>query len=125
MTNERERNQQDHRYDCNRSSSNSWRPRRLLESVYEEALAYEPKQSGCEVKRQTQTHIHYKDVTLSTPLRINFVVNDLVIVESKAVSQYNAISATRVPTYLRLRNLMLGRLINFDEHLVKMAFIMS
>ena len=91
----------------------------LLESVYEEALAYELKQFGCEVRRQAPSPIQYKEVTLATPLRIDLLVNDLVIIECKAVAQYNAIFATQVLTYLRLRNLKLGMVINFGEKLVK------
>ena len=68
----------------------------LLESVYEEALSYKLKQAGCGVQRQAQTPILYKDVTLATPLRIDLLVNELVIVECKAVSQYNPIFATQV-----------------------------
>ena len=60
----------------------------LLESVYEEALSYELKLAGCTVQRQAQTPILYKDVTLATPLRIDLLINDLVVVECKAVSQY-------------------------------------
>ena len=91
----------------------------LLESVYEEALAYELRQAGCDVKRQVQSPIHYKDVFLATPLKIDLLVNDLIIVECKAVAQYNSIFATQVLTYLRLRNLKLGIVINFGEKLVK------
>ena len=91
----------------------------LLESVYEEALAHELKQAGCSIQRQAPTPIYYKDVTLSTPLRLDLLVNDLVIIECKAVNQYNAIFETQVLTYLRLRNLKLGLVINFGEKLVK------
>ncbi|MCD0462965.1 GxxExxY protein [Roseiconus lacunae] len=91
----------------------------LLESVYEEALAYELTQQGCNVRRQVPSPIQYKDVTLATPLKIDLLVNDLVIVECKAVTQYNAIFATQLLTYLRLKNLKLGLVINFGERLVK------
>lgn len=91
----------------------------LLESVYEEALAYELRQSGCDVCRQVQSAITYKDVKLATPLRIDLLVNEIVIVECKAVAQYNPIFATQVLTYLRLRNLKLGLVVNFGEKLVK------
>jgi GxxExxY protein len=87
--------------------------------VYEEALAYELIQTGCKVKRQAQTPIQYKNVTLATPLRIDLLVNDLVIIECKAISNYHPIFATQVLTYLRLRNLKLGMVINFGEKLVK------
>ncbi|EMI57318.1 hypothetical protein RSSM_01159 [Rhodopirellula sallentina SM41] len=91
----------------------------LLESVYEEALAYELPQHGCNVRRQVPSPIQYKDVTLATPLKIDLIVNDLVIVECKAVTQYNPIFATQLLTYLRLRKLKLGLVINFGKKLVK------
>ncbi len=91
----------------------------LLEAVYEEALAYELAQQGCNVRRQVPTPIQYKDVTLATPLKIDVLVNDLVIVECKAVTQYNPIFASQLLTYLRLKNLKLGLVINFGERLVK------
>lgn len=91
----------------------------LLESVYEEALAYELTQTGCDVRRQAPSPIRYKDVTLATPLKIDLLVDGLVIVECKAVNQYNPIFATQLLTYLRLKNLKLGLVINFGEKLVK------
>ena len=91
----------------------------LLESVYEEALTYELTQACCNVRRQIPSPIQYKNVTLGTPLKIDLLVNDLVIVECKAVTQYNKIFETQTLTYLRLRNLKLGLVINFGEQVVK------
>jgi GxxExxY protein len=91
----------------------------LLESVYEEALVWELRQVGCRVERQVQTPILYKSVTLSTPLRIDLLINSLVIVECKAVSMYLELFEIQTLTYLRLRNLRLGLVINFGERLVK------
>jgi GxxExxY protein len=91
----------------------------LLESVYEEALVGELRQVGCRVERQVQTPILYKSVTLSTPLRIDLLVNSVVIVECKAVSMYLELFEIQTLTYLRLRNLRLGLVINFGERLVK------
>jgi GxxExxY protein len=91
----------------------------LLESVYEEALVWELRQVGCRVERQVQTPIPYKSVTLSTPLRIDLLVNSVVIVECKAVSMYLELFEIQTLTYLRLRNLRLGLVINFGERLVK------
>ena len=91
----------------------------LLESVYEEALVWELRQVGCRVERQVQTPILYKSVTLSTPLRIDLLVNSVVIVECKAVSMYLELFEIQTLTYLRLRNLRLGLVINFGERLVK------
>ena len=91
----------------------------LLESVYEEALVWELRQVGCRVERQVQTPILYKSVMLSTPLRIDLLVNSLVIVECKAVSIYLELFEIQTLTYLRLRNLRLGLVINFGDRLVK------
>ena len=91
----------------------------LLESVYEEALVWELRQVGCRVERQVQTPILYKSLTLSTPLRIDLLVNSVVIVECKAVSMYLELFEIQTLTYLRLRNLRLGLVINFGERLVK------
>jgi GxxExxY protein len=91
----------------------------LLESVYEEALVWELRQVGCRVERQIQTPILYKSVTLSTPLRIDLLINSLVIVECKAVSMYLELFEIQTLTYLRLRKLRLGLVINFGDRLVK------
>ena len=91
----------------------------LLESVYEEALVWELRQVGCRVERQVQTPILYKSVMLSTPLRIDLLVNSLVIVECKAVSIYLELFEIQTLTYLRLRNLRLGLVINFGDRLAK------
>ena len=91
----------------------------LLESVYEEALTWELSQAGLVVRRQLELPIHYKDHLLATPLRLDLLVHDLVIVECKATSKYNDVFEAQVLTYLRLMNLKLGLVINFGERFVK------
>jgi GxxExxY protein len=91
----------------------------LLESVYEEALAWELQQRGLTVERQKPISLVYKGQTLSTPLRLDLLLNDLVIVECKATTQYNPIFEAQLLTYLRLTELKLGLVINFGERLVK------
>ena len=91
----------------------------LLESVYEEALVWELQNSGLDVKRQVCVPITYKGSQLATPLRIDLLVDDLVIVENKATTQYNPIFEAQTLTYLRLMNLRLGLVINFGEKYVK------
>jgi len=87
----------------------------LLEGVYEEALAWELTSRGLTVERQKVVPIVYKGHTLTTPLRLDLLVNDKVIVECKATTQYNDIFETQVLTYLRLTDLRLGLVINFGE----------
>jgi len=91
----------------------------LLESVYEEALVWELEQRGLSVKRQVHLPIPYKGRILASPLRIDVIVDGLVIVEGKAVAQYNAIFEAQTLTYLRLTGMKLGLVINFGERVVK------
>lgn len=91
----------------------------LLESVYEEALAWEIQQRRLDVKRQVSVPIPYKGKMLGTPLRIDLLVEDKVIIECKATTQYNVIFEVQLLTYLRLTHLRLGLVINFGEKLVK------
>ena len=91
----------------------------LLESVYEEALVWELTQRGLSVKRQDPLPIIYKGHKLATPLKIDVMVNELVIIECKAAMQYNSIFEVQLLTYLRLTGLKLGLVINFGERLVK------
>jgi GxxExxY protein len=91
----------------------------LLESVYEEALAYELSSRGLGVKKQIEVPLMYKGVKLESNLRIDLLVNDLVIIECKATTGYNKIFETQLVTYLRLTGLKLGLVVNFGEPLVK------
>ena len=74
----------------------------LLECVYEEALAWELEQAGLKVRRQVECPIRYKGQVLGEPPRIDLIVEDCVIVECKATSQYNPIFESQGWTHLRL-----------------------
>lgn len=87
----------------------------LLESVYEEALAFELSRRGLEIVRQKSIQLNYKEHKLGTPLRIDLMVNDKVIIECKATSQYNKVFESQILTYLRITGLKLGIVINFGE----------
>lgn len=91
----------------------------LLESVYEEALCHELKERGMRVERQLSMPIYYKGIELGTPLRIDLLVGNKVIVECKATEKYNSIFEVQTLTYLRLSGLKLGLVINFGNQLVK------
>ena len=87
----------------------------LLESVYEEALAWELASRGLQIERQKEVFITYKGNHLATPLKLDLLVNGLVIIEAKAVVQYNRIFEVQALTYLRLMNLKLALVINFGD----------
>ena len=91
----------------------------LLESVYQEAWAWELIDRGLKVEREKQVSLQYKNQFLATPLKIDLLVDETVIVECKATSEYNPIFESQTLTYLRLTGLKLGLVINFGERLVK------
>ena len=91
----------------------------LLESVYEEALVEELTRRGLRLERQLQVPIIYKGKQLASPLRLDLKVNGLVLVDNKAVTEWNPVFEPQMLTYLRLTGLKLGLVINFGERYVK------
>ena len=91
----------------------------LLESVYEEALVWELRKRGLRVMRQVQLPVVYKGQTLGSTLRIDLMVERLVLIECKSVTQDDTIFQAQLLTYLRLTGLKLGMLINFGHRLMK------
>ena len=86
----------------------------LLESVYEEALAFELMKRGLEVARQVEVPIIYKGNELKTPLRLDLLVNNQVIVELKSVEEMKSVFAKQLLTYLKLLDKRVGLLVNFN-----------
>jgi len=91
----------------------------LIECVYEESMVEELTRRGVQVERQLQVPIVYKGKRLGSPLRLDLKVNGLVLVDNKAVSQWNHVFEAQMLTYLRLTGLKLGLVINFGEQYVK------
>jgi len=94
----------------------------LLESVYEQALCWELIQGGLRIEQQRQIPIIYKDRMLAVALRPDLIVNEKVIVECKATTDYHPIFQVQVLTYLRVTGLKLGLVINFGEKRVADGF---
>lgn len=90
----------------------------LLESVYEEALVWELTHRGFKVEQQKLVSIRYKEQILSSPLRLDLMVNELELVECKALNEYNRNFEAQLLTCLRLMNLRPGLVINFGEKFV-------
>ena len=91
----------------------------LLEDLYEEALAVELGLRNVPVQRQLALPVVYKGHVLKTPLRMDMVVDDMVVVENKATAAYNTIFEAQTLTYLRLSERKLGLVLNFGERLMK------
>lgn len=91
----------------------------LLEKVYEACLVYEINKAGLEVKRQVDLPIIYDGIQLNEKLRLDIIVEDLIIVEVKAVEIVNSVWSAQIISHLKLTNNELGFLINFNVPLVK------
>ena len=92
----------------------------LLESAYEECLAAEMDAQGIHYERQKPVPVVYRNVKLECGYRVDFVVENKVIVELKAIDIVPLVMYAQVLTYTRLLDKRLGLLINFHvEQLVK------
>ena len=91
----------------------------LLESAYEACLVYELRQRGLKVEQQKELAIIYGDVKLDCGYRLDLFVEDLVIVELKAVDRLAPIHEAQLLSYLKLADCRLGLLINFNVTLLK------
>lgn len=86
----------------------------LLESAYEECLAYEMRIRGLNFERQVPLPVAYKGVTLDCGYRLDFLVEDAIVLELKAVDRLEPIHEAQILTYLKLGGWTVGLLINFN-----------
>jgi len=91
----------------------------LLESVYEVVLAMELEHRGFSVARQVVVPIEYKGVRFDEGFRADLVIENSVIVELKSVEQLSKVHQKQLLTYLKLKDLKLGYLVNFGAALMK------
>ncbi|MFD1316075.1 GxxExxY protein [Namhaeicola litoreus] len=86
----------------------------LLESAYQECLAFELKKSGLKVEKEVPRPIVYKEIQLNHGYRIDLLIEDLLVVELKTVETFTDVHLAQVLTYLKLGGYKLGLLINFN-----------
>ncbi|AHW59448.1 GxxExxY protein [Draconibacterium orientale] len=91
----------------------------LLESAYDNALAFELREIGLEVKQQVPMPFVYKEVKQDVGYRIDLVINDKILVEVKSVATLAPVHYAQTLTYLKLSGLKLGLLINFNTSVLK------
>ena len=91
----------------------------LLESIYEEALAFELSQRGVSFLRQVEVPVVYRGHDLGTGFRADMIVEDSLLLELKSVDAFSAVHLAQVMTYLRLLRLKRGLLLNFNTRLLK------
>jgi GxxExxY protein len=91
----------------------------LLESVYEECLAFELVSSGLLIERQKPVPIIYKEINLEFGYRLDLLVENSVVVELKTVESFNQVHEAQILTYMKLASKPIGLLINFNVKLLK------
>ena len=91
----------------------------LLESIYRECLVYELRKRGLKVDVEVYVPIVYDGVTLSSPMRLDVLVEGEIILELKAIEAVLAVHKSQLLSYLRLTNKRLGLLLNFNVVLLK------
>jgi GxxExxY protein len=98
----------------------------LLESAYETCLAYEVSKRALRARRQISVPLRYGDLMVEDAYKIDLLVDDLVVVEIKAIETVLPVHRGQVLSYLRLGGYKLGYLLNFNvthmrQGIVRMA----
>lgn len=86
----------------------------LLESVYEDSIASEMTRQGLVFERQRPVPVEYNGEIVGDPLRLDFLIEDTVVIEIKAVETVHSVHTKQILTYLKLANKPLGLLVNFN-----------
>ncbi len=86
----------------------------LLESSYEECLAYELNKTGLLIERQKPLPLIYQEVKLDIGYRVDLLIEKKVIIELKSVEFINDVHLAQILTYLKLSDCKLGLLLNFN-----------
>jgi GxxExxY protein len=94
----------------------------LLESVYEKCFCYELQKRQIPFIRQEKVSIRYEDLLIEDGLRLDLLVDNLLIVELKAQEKYHPVWEAQLLSYLKLTNKRIGYLINFHVPLMKDGF---
>ncbi len=91
----------------------------LFESVYEEVFYYEWCKNGIAIKRQYAIPLIHEEIKMEAGFRADFIIDDKVIIELKSIEALAPVHYKHVLTYLKLSNLKLGLLVNFNVDLIK------
>ncbi len=91
----------------------------LLESTYEQCLARELDLAGIQFKIQWPLPVEYKGTRLDCGYRVDILIEDRLILELKAVDEFKGIHAAQLLTYMKLAQVKVGLLINFNVEVLK------
>ncbi len=91
----------------------------LYETVYEQCLAYELKNSGLKVEKQKDISVEYESLLIEKAFRVDLLIENKVIIEIKAVPEINSYHSYQLLNYLRISGCKLGMILNFHSVLFK------
>ena len=91
----------------------------LLESIYEKCFCYELTKRKIPFIKQKCTELIYDNIIIDEGLRIDIMVDDLIVIELKAQEVYHPVWEAQLLSYLRLTNKRLGYILNFHVPLMK------
>ena len=95
----------------------------LFESVYEEIFNYELLKIGIPYTRQQPIPLIHEEIKMDAGFRADFIIDDKLIIEMKSIEAIAPVHFKQVLTYLKLTNLKLGLLVNFNVNLIKDGII--
>lgn len=93
----------------------------LFEFVYEAALLYELNKTGLKAKNQVELAVHYDDNLLDVAFRMDILVEDTVLIELKSVEELSKVHYKQVITYLKLSDIPIGILVNFNTDNINLS----
>ena len=95
----------------------------LFESVYEEIFNYEMTKTGIPFTRQESILLIHEEIKMDAAFRADFIIDNKLIIELKSIEAIAPVHFKQVLTYLKLTNLKLGLLVNFNINLIKDGII--
>ena len=95
----------------------------LLESTYHKCLCYEFKKNGLLYTEEVPVNIKYKELTIDNAYRADIIVEKSIILEIKAVENLLPVHEAQLLTYLKLKKLKLGLILNFNVPLMKEGIV--
>jgi GxxExxY protein len=91
----------------------------LLESSYQQCLAYELSKADINFQMEVSLPIKYKEINISCGYRIDLLIESKIIIELKSVDKLLPIHEAQLLTYMKLSEIGIGLLMNFNELLLK------
>jgi GxxExxY protein len=95
----------------------------LLEKIYQRALYIELIDKGLKVEAEVEMRVKWKGRDIGVGYKADLIIEDKVIIELKSIEQLNTVHHKQLLTYLKLKDMRLGMLINFNEALIKSGMV--